>query len=139
MAVGRVDAGDAVGVPDVGVDLTFHEFEFVQIADRRHAFADSDLADLVEGVGAAEAEDGRAVRGDDLSCGAGHAPALAGVGEAADGRERDPVEDGAGVRLPGPFEQVVAVGRVDDALAKEAGGEIVVVQEPAFGGIDEDL
>ena len=52
----RVDARDAVGLPDVGVDLALHPFQFVQFADRPALVGDGDAAGLLERLGIPEAQ-----------------------------------------------------------------------------------
>ena len=143
MAVGGGDAGDAVRVPDVGVDLWLavgggDVFELVEVADGGGAIFDEEGAGDVEGVGVAEAQGGGAVGGDELGGGAGDAPAFAGVVELCPGgAERGAVEDEAEVGLPGPLEEGVAP--VDDAFAEVLGGDLPVLEDLAVGLVDEDL
>ena len=103
-------------MPDVRVDLSLDVFELVELVDLRRSVFDDDVSDFLEGVGIAETEGRGAIAGDDLGCGAGHAPALAGVGEALDLSEGEAVIDEADVRLPGPLVEVGAP--VDYALAE---------------------
>jgi hypothetical protein len=120
------DAGNAVGVPDVGVDLAAglagDVFELVELVDGSRAFVDGDVAGLGEGVGVAEAEDGGTVAGDELFGGAGDAPAFAVVVELGEGAEGEAIEDEADVGLPGPLDEVGAP--VDDAFAEVLGREV---------------
>ena len=53
---GRIDAGDAVGHPHVGVDFAVDEFEFVELVDSLAAIAHRHAAQQSEGVGVAEEE-----------------------------------------------------------------------------------
>ena len=58
------DPGDTVGVPDVGVDFAFDEFEFVELGDFGDAVFDSYLPGFLEAFGVPEAERSGAVAGD---------------------------------------------------------------------------
>src|SRR5580658_4459270 len=95
------DAGDAVGVPDVGVDLAVDELELVELGDGDAVVADGDTAEFVEGFGIEEAERGGAVGEDDAFAVLGEAPALAGIGEGAQQVEGRAVIDERDVALPG--------------------------------------
>ena len=95
VAVAGSDAGDAVGVPDVGVDFAVDVFELVEEGDGCALVGDGDVADFVEVFGVAEAEGGGAVGGDDVGGVVGHAPAFAGVGEVGEGMEGGAVVDEA--------------------------------------------
>ena len=137
LAVFGVDAGDAVGVPDVGVDDAVDVFELVELVDEGGAVVDGDAAGLGEVGGIAEAEGGGAVAGDEFGGGAGDAPAFAVVVEGGEGAEGGAVEDEAGVGLPGPLDEVGA--EVDDAFAEVLWGDFVALEDFAGGGVgDED-
>ncbi len=137
VAVAGRDAGDAVGVPDVGVDLAVDPLELVELVDDLLAIVDENVAGFAEGVGVAEAEVGGAVAGDEFGGGAGHAPAFAGVGELLEEAEGEAVVDEADVGLPGPLVEVGSP--VDDALAEDLGWRLGVLDDFPGGGLrDED-
>ena len=96
-----IDAGDAVGLPDVGVNLAFHPFELVQFDDGAAVLGDGDSAGFLECLGIPEAEVGGAIAHDDALAVSGQAPAFAGVGEFAFGGKAREVVDEALLRLPG--------------------------------------
>jgi hypothetical protein len=122
VAVEWGDAGDAVGVPDVRVDLSLDVLELVKLVDPEWSVFYYDVADFLEGIGIAKPEDSGAVAGDDLGCCMGHAPALAGVGEAPDLSQTEAVVDEADVRFPGPLVEVRTP--IDYALAEELLGQV---------------
>ena len=110
VSVLRGDAGDAVGVPDVGVDLGFFltavggmYLSSLSCSMRVGPSWTRMLRVSAKVVGVAETEGGGAVAGDDLGGGAGHAPALPVVVELGDGAEGGAVDDEADVGLPGPL------------------------------------
>jgi len=116
VAVVGIDADDAVGVPDVGVDDAIDVFELVELVNEGGAVVDDNVAGLGKVGGIAEAEGRGAVAGDELGSGAGDAPAFAVVVEGREGAEGGAIEDEAGVGLPGPFDEVGA--EVDNAFAE---------------------
>ena len=59
------DAGDAIGVPDVGVDFAVDVFEFVEFLDWLAVVFDGDAAGFVEGFGIEEAQGRGAVAEDE--------------------------------------------------------------------------
>ncbi len=124
-AVDGGDAGDTVGVPDIGVDEAVDELELVELVDGGWAVVDEDAASFGEGSRVAEAESSGAVRGDELAGGSGDAPAFAGVVEGADLAKSKPVVKEADVGLPGPLQEVGAV--VDDAFAEVLRGKVDVL------------
>lgn len=130
------DSGDAVRVPDVGVDLPVDVLELIEIANGRAVVADGDLTDLVESVWAAEAQDGGAVGGNQFRGGAGHAPAFSVVVELTNDAERGAIVDKADVRLPCPLKEVVMP--VDDSFAEVRAGEVVLQNDAAGGWFGDD-
>jgi len=104
VAVVEINAGDAVGVPDVGVDDAIDVFELVELIDEGGAVVDDDVAGLGKIGGIAEAKGGGAVAGDEFGGGAGDAPAFAVVVKGGEGLEGGAIEDEAGVGLPGPLD-----------------------------------
>ena len=84
-------------MPEIGVDLAVDELELVEVTDAVGATVDSDMARFAEGGGITEAEGICAVRSYDFGGGAGHAPALAGVGKLAEKAEGAAVVDEAKV------------------------------------------
>src|SRR5690625_993694 len=60
-AAGRVDARDAMGQPDVGVDLTLDPFQFVDVFDGLAVGGDGDVTDLTQRVRIQNADGRRAV------------------------------------------------------------------------------
>ena len=51
MSAGRIDAGDQVGLPDVGVELALDPFQFVEVVDRAALVGDVDAALFPERLG----------------------------------------------------------------------------------------
>ena len=85
MAVGRVDAGDVVGEPDVGQDLALHPLQLVERLHRYVVGGDGEAALLPQSDGVEEAQLRGAVARDQLVAVAGQRPSLAGIGELASG------------------------------------------------------
>src|SRR5215212_479305 len=83
----RVDPGDAVAHPDVGVDFALHIFELVEALDRFAAKRDPDPLALRHRRRIEEAQLAGAVAHDDVLAVLGERPALAGIAELALGAE----------------------------------------------------
>src|ERR1019366_4070833 len=78
-----IDAGDAVGLPDVGEELAFDPLQLIEVLDRFAFVSDSEAVFFFERVRVPYADlRGAVVHVDDLAVG-GHGPALAGILEAA--------------------------------------------------------
>ena len=124
-----VDAGDAIGLVDVGVDFALHPFEFVQFGDRPAIGGDGNAAGFLEGFGIPEAQFGGAIAHDDALAIGGEPPAFAGVGKFAFGGETGEIVDESLFGLPGQFEQAVLPN--DDAFAEILAGDVAVLQHLA--------
>src|SRR3954452_16797374 len=72
----RRDAGDAVGVPDIGVDLAVDVLDLVDVVDGFSAVLHCQAADFLEGCGIEEAQGGGAVAEDEGLAILGEAPAF---------------------------------------------------------------
>jgi len=134
VAVAGRDAGDAVVVPDVRINLALDVLQLVEFLDRSSRVPDDNVASLCESRRVAETERRAAVAGDDFAIGAGHAPALAGVLELLDRPQREAVVDEADMRLPGPLVDVRAP--VDDTFAKILRRQCRVLADLPGGGVD---
>ena len=132
LSIAGGDTGDAVVVPDIGVDFALDVLQLVELLDGSRAVVNDDVARFPERDGIAETQRAGAVAGDDGGFVVGHAPALAGVGELADGAEGEAVVDEAGVGLPGPL---VEIGPpVDNALAEILRRDLVLLDRVAGRG-----
>src|ERR1019366_3407671 len=60
-----VDAHDALGLPDIGVDFALDPFELVQFGERAAILGDGDAAGFLQCFGIPETELGRAIAHDD--------------------------------------------------------------------------
>ena len=88
----RVDACDAIRLPEVGVDLAFHPLELVDLVDRLAECGDVDAVGLDQRLRVEEADVGGAVAHHHLRVVVRQAPALAGVAELPGGVEAVEVE-----------------------------------------------
>ena len=110
------DAGDAVCLPDVGVDFPVDVFEFIQIRYRRCAVLHLQTSDLLKRCRIPEAQGGRAVAHNDARAIVRESPTLAGIAERPLEIEAGAVIDEAGLRLPGELQQLIVP--VCNALAE---------------------
>src|SRR5262249_45340106 len=96
----RINARDAVGLPDVGVDLSLNVFELIEFVDLAPVVLDPDNALHLEGVGVQEADLIRPVAHDQRTSIVREPPAFSRVIEPTDQVERVEVINESLLRLP---------------------------------------
>ena len=123
------DARDAIGMPDVGVDLAMDEFEFVELGDGFAVVLDGDAAGFVKGGWGRRSGRCGAVAEDEVVCVVGKAPAFVVDGERAQKAERGAVVDKRDVRLPGELDERRAP--VGEAFGEVLAGHVVQLEDAA--------
>ena len=94
------DAGNVVGVPDIGIYLAVNVLKFIELSDRQAVVGDGDATQQAESYGIEKAKRGGAVRQDETFTVLSEPPAFAGVREATQELEAETVVDQRDVVLP---------------------------------------
>lgn len=132
-AVSSGNAGDALGLIDIGEDLAVDVFELVELVDGVGAVGDGESFLDGEILGAAEGELVAAVAHDEVGAVVSEAPAFALVGVGADGLEGVWLEDVGGGFLPGEDPELLA--DEGESLAEDGLGEWALAEDFSGGGV----
>jgi hypothetical protein len=102
------DAGDAIGLPDIGENLSLDEFQFIQLVDRLVPIVDFDSTLFRERVAVQNADLSGPVAHEKVTAIGGETPSFAGVSEGAQQFEVAEVVDKSGLGLPGELHHCVS-------------------------------
>ena len=119
LARSRIDANDAIGLPDVGKNFAFDEFEFVELIDVISSVHNGNFTRDAKAFGVDELELGGAIAHDQMSAIIGEAPAFALVTEVFLPSERGGIVDESLLVLPSQLVELAV--EFGEAFAKKLG------------------
>src|SRR5579883_1319690 len=128
-AVGGRDAGDLLGLPDVGVQLAAHPLKFVEVHNLARPVMDRDAPQLAQRQRVPDADLRGAVVHVNARAVVGEAPALALIGERAPALQRRLVVDESDLGAVGELEDLPVED--GDPFAEIAGIEPDLLHGPA--------
>ena len=120
----RIDADDAIGMPDVGKNFAFDELEFVELTDGISSVRDGDFARDAIGFGVDELELCGAIAHDQMSAIIGESPAFAMETEVFLPSERCGIVDESLLVLPGELVELAV--EFGEAFAEKLGTEFAL-------------
>ena len=120
----RIDANDAIGLPDVGKNFAFDEFEFVELIDGISSVHNGEFAQDTKAFGVDELELGGAIAHDQMSAIIGESPAFALVTEVFLPSERGGIVDESLLVLPSQLVELAV--EFGEAFAKKLGTQFAL-------------